>query len=196
MVALSKITQEIGLNQPLVIERSNNNQAAVSLILMDSLQGVKILFIERAKRRQDPWSGQMAFPGGKRDLSDVNVQATAQRETLEEIGVDLSLHRYVGQIDDLAAPPSSPAYGLVVSCYVFVLVGDVKIKSNVEVQDTIWMPISELTAEANFLPNYKPKNYEGEFPGICVSSGDLRVIWGLTYRFLCSFFRVCELSHY
>ncbi|KAG0056851.1 hypothetical protein BGZ83_003145 [Gryganskiella cystojenkinii] len=62
----------------------------------------EILFIERATRKTDRWSGHVALPGGKQELHE-DDQETAARETLEEIGLDLSdpsHFRCVGQLDD------------------------------------------------------------------------------------------------
>ncbi|KAF9579475.1 hypothetical protein BGW38_004248 [Lunasporangiospora selenospora] len=62
----------------------------------------EVLFIERATRTTDRWSGHVALPGGKQELHE-DDQDTAVRETLEEIGLDLSdptQYRCVGQLDD------------------------------------------------------------------------------------------------
>ncbi|KAF9153801.1 hypothetical protein DFQ26_000442 [Actinomortierella ambigua] len=62
----------------------------------------EILFIERATRKTDRWSGHVALPGGKQELHE-DDQETAARETLEEIGLDLADPRFfrcVGQLDD------------------------------------------------------------------------------------------------
>lgn len=50
----------------------------------------EILFIKRAGRVGDRWSGHIALPGGKRDPLDVDDRAAAIRETKEEVGLDLS----------------------------------------------------------------------------------------------------------
>ena len=39
-------------------------RAAVSIILRMNAGSIEILFILRALREGDPWSGQVAFPGG------------------------------------------------------------------------------------------------------------------------------------
>ncbi|KAF9974846.1 hypothetical protein BGZ73_001661 [Actinomortierella ambigua] len=76
----------------------------------------EILFIERATRKTDRWSGHVALPGGKQELHE-DDQETAARETLEEIGLDLADPRFfrcVGQLDDLyiqltpTTPPLRP----------------------------------------------------------------------------------------
>ncbi|KAJ1893311.1 hypothetical protein LPJ81_005390, partial [Coemansia sp. IMI 209127] len=67
---------------------------------------MQILFIQRAKYPGDPWSGHIGFPGGKREPSDGSDEATAERETKEELGLDLSdVHSFVhlGRLDDTCA---------------------------------------------------------------------------------------------
>ena len=66
-------------------------EAAVALILLPTSDGdLEALFIKRAEVEGDPWSGQMAFPGGRRDPVDDDLLATAARATLEETGIDLA----------------------------------------------------------------------------------------------------------
>lgn len=56
-----------------------------------------MLLIERARRLGDPWSGQIAFPGGRRDPDDRRLSDTALRELGEEVGLGP---------EDLAGPPA------------------------------------------------------------------------------------------
>ncbi|HHO50392.1 MAG TPA: CoA pyrophosphatase [Deltaproteobacteria bacterium] len=63
--------------------------AAVAILIAGPPGAQEVLFIERAHRPLDPWSGDMAFPGGFRDPRDDDALATAQRETLEEVGLRL-----------------------------------------------------------------------------------------------------------
>ena len=51
----------------------------------------EILFIKRAARQGDRWTGQVAFPGGGRDVTDLDDRMTSVRETDEEIGLNLNV---------------------------------------------------------------------------------------------------------
>lgn len=48
-----------------------------------------MLFVQRAERPGDPWSGDMAFPGGLMSASDASLEHTARREAREEVGLDI-----------------------------------------------------------------------------------------------------------
>ena len=50
----------------------------------------EILFIKRASRAGDRWTGHVAFPGGGREPADADDAAASIRETQEETGIDLS----------------------------------------------------------------------------------------------------------
>ena len=62
----------------------------------------EILFIKRAARVGDRWTGHVAFPGGKKEPSDLDDQAAAARETREEVGLDLETEHclFVGKLPE------------------------------------------------------------------------------------------------
>jgi 8-oxo-dGTP pyrophosphatase MutT (NUDIX family) len=78
-------------------------QAAVCLPLRDTADGVACWFIRRPDGLRHH-SREMAFPGGKRDPADADLDATALRETEEELGVRRSHLRLLGR---LAAVPTA-----------------------------------------------------------------------------------------
>mgnify|MGYP002524960607 FL=1 len=97
MISTQTITQQLAQHQP-VLSNTGDSHAAVPLIL-DSAAPTgdpEIVFIERARVLSDPWSGHIAFPGGRCSPDDQLPQDTAVRETEEEIGIDLSASRLLG----------------------------------------------------------------------------------------------------
>lgn len=193
MTALASIVSRLGHVQPTLVDRRGKREAAVSMIMRDSENGAEILFIERARRDGDPWSGQMAFPGGRRDSSDATELDTAERETLEEVGIRLDRASNFGRLDDLIGHADGPAPGLVISCHAYELRHFKGLSLNHEVKSAIWIPVRSLAAPKMFVERFAPGNYDGEFPGIRCGINDDRVIWGLTYRFLLVFFEMTEI---
>ncbi|KAJ2852375.1 hypothetical protein IWW36_000262 [Coemansia brasiliensis] len=80
----------------------------------------QLLFIQRAHHDKDPWSGHIGFPGGKREAQDQNDQQTAERETKEELGLDLQTFVHLGQLDDAPAYMFCRGTKLVVSPHVYL----------------------------------------------------------------------------
>ncbi len=179
--------------RPSLITEPMPREAAVSLIVRSGPEGAEILFIERARRVGDPWSGQMAFPGGRRGESDATLSDTAERETREEVGIRLERGAYFGRLDDLIGHSSGPAPGLAIACFAYELRAPATIAMNEEVHDVIWIPVSMLADADLFVDKHVPSNYDGEFPGIRCGHDDSRVIWGLTYRFMCVFFKAARI---
>lgn len=119
--------------------------AAVAVMLHDGDEGLETLFIHRAVRAGDTWSGQIAFPGGRREPADPDLATTAIRETLEEIGVDLSGAERLGVLDDLH--PRTPVLPpVLVRPFVFALTDRPAIVINPEVQDAFWVSFRALQA--------------------------------------------------
>ncbi len=119
--------------------------AAVAVILHEGDEGLEALFIHRAVRAGDTWSGQIAFPGGRREAGDMDLRATAIRETLEEVGVDLTGAERLGVLDDLH--PRTPVLPpVVVRPFVFALTERPSIVVSPEVQDAFWVPFLALQA--------------------------------------------------
>ncbi|MBD1389231.1 CoA pyrophosphatase [Neiella sp. HB171785] len=75
--------------QPLQIDdhkASYQHEAAVVIPLFERQQQLHVLFTQRAEHLRHH-GGQVSFPGGRHDLDDHDLQATAWRECSEEIGV-------------------------------------------------------------------------------------------------------------
>ena len=158
-------------------ELAGRRRAAVAIVLHEADGGPELLFIERAERFGDPWSGQMAFPGGRVDPGDTGARAAAERETLEEVGLDLARAELVGRLGDVNAGVRlvSP---LVLSSFVYRLDARVPLTPNHEVREALWVPVTRLVD-----PEHRVSHRwgVGRFPGIRVGAPDRHVVWGLTY---------------
>ena len=193
MNSLPKIRECIASYSPVLINDDRCQKAAVSIILAKDHSAPQVLFIERAVRTDDPWSGQMAFPGGKQEQNDEDKFAAAVRETREEVGLKLHADSCIGRLDDLTSPVNSPDFSLVIAAYVFELSAVPPLRANNEVSSVVWIPIERLVNPEYFIADYQPVSYPGRFPAIRVAANDSRVIWGLTYRFVTKLFNIIEM---
>src|SRR4051812_43354840 len=94
-------------------------RAAVAVLLHDEPTGPRVLLMKRAERESDPWSGHISLPGGRHEPFDSDLLDTAIRETREELGLDLTTTRYVGQLESLH-PRSAGPKGIQVTPFVFL----------------------------------------------------------------------------
>ncbi len=156
--------------------------ASVSVIL-DGEGDSRLLLIERARREGDPWSGQIAFPGGKALPTETDAKQTAVRETKEEVGIDLlTSAKFLG----FFGPFKTHTGTMTVTPVVFRLKERVEVKPNPEVASHRWVDVDSLLS-----PGAKSTytiHFEGgkrEMPAIRI--GDY-LVWGLTYRIISDLF--------
>ena len=154
--------------------------AAVAAVLRDGPDAAELLFIHRAEDPRDPWSGHMAFPGGRVDPSDRDSLAAAMRETTEEVGLDLEgCARLVGRLSDVSAVARGRRLGLVIQPFVFAIDCVPDLHLNYEVQEAVWVPLSFLANTAN-RSTLQWKYGDVEVPLPCYRY-ESHVIWGLTF---------------
>jgi len=144
-------------------------------------EGPRVLLIRRARAEGDPWSGHVAFPGGRVDPSDGGLQPAAERETREEVGLDLSGAEPLGRLDDLAGR----ATPIVVSAFVYALEVEPPLRFSHEVADAAWVPFSRLLDPTHHrVESFDYHGHPLEVPAIDAGVGSGPPLWGLTYRFL------------
>jgi 8-oxo-dGTP pyrophosphatase MutT (NUDIX family) len=88
------------------IEAYNPRKSAVLILIFPENNHIKTIFIVRPTYK-GVHSGQVAFPGGKFEESDSDLQQTALRETFEEVGVHPSLITIIGKLTDVYIDPSN-----------------------------------------------------------------------------------------
>ena len=158
------------------VPTSNSSDAAIAIII-NAEPTASVLLIKRVEREDDPWSGQIAFPGGHKSQVDPTLLETAIRETSEEVGIKLEPHNLLGIL------PSLPTHTrrVEVTPFVFHLTSEARLNPNYEVAETFWAPLTKLM-------QIEPTKSEVETNGkqLSVESYVYRghIIWGLTFRIL------------
>lgn len=181
---VARVARALAARTPALAERDEPfREAAVALVLRPrSEDDLELLLIRRAVRVGDPWSGQIALPGGRLEPQDGSLEETAIRETREEVGLDLRAHgQLLGVLDELR--PRTPALPpIIVRPYVVAVETVPPLVLNHEVADVRWVPLSELFArETRVRTSVEVRTIRMNVEAY--RHGDY-MIWGMTERIL------------
>lgn len=187
---IDEIRTRLANHQPALLDLRNNRHGAVAMVLRPAAAGLELLLIERTRCETDPWSGQMAFPGGIVEAYDASARAASQRETLEEVGIDLTKAEFVGRLDDVQGRHRAHQKGIVVSGFVFFDEHGQRAVPNYEVADIVREPLTTFMDAGRFAFVESPAAPGERFPGIRVGHSEHQIVWGLTRRFIISFFEI------
>ncbi|MCA9024135.1 MAG: CoA pyrophosphatase [Planctomycetaceae bacterium] len=166
--------------------------AAVALIFREADDDLEILLIRRADREDDPWSGHIAFPGGRMSPADHSPQATAERETLEEIGLDLTHYgECVGSLEPESPMKRTSGTNLLVVPYLYSLDHEPeKYVLNHEVAELFWVRIGPMLLRQNLTKfHFEHEGRSHVLPGFNVNG---HTLWGMSYRMLTRVFSTIE----
>lgn len=164
--------------------RHRLKRAAVAALLRDSRQGAQVLVVERAHRPGDPWSGDMALPGGRIEAVDeASASRTACRETAEEIGVAIDRSLGLGRLSDRLTLGHGRRRPMVISPFVYRWPAEARIASNAEIAGWQWLSLAWLDEPANRgRLTWHVRGVAKSMP--CYDCGDGRRLWGLTLLML------------
>jgi 8-oxo-dGTP pyrophosphatase MutT (NUDIX family) len=166
-------------------------RAAVAIVLRDTGESqLELLLIKRSERHDDPWSGQIALPGGRHDPTDATLQDTAIRETREETGIDLARDGFVlGTLDELR--PRTPVLPpIIVTPFVAVVRADVVIETSDEVALAFWVPLSTLADPSLAVESeVTARGATWRVPSYLLGG---HIVWGMTERILRNLLRLLD----
>lgn len=138
------------LNRPLssiaVQSSISIRESAVSINLYREDEQIHCILIQRPTY-DGVHSGQISFPGGKKDPDDVDLEFTARRENFEEIGIAIDQGILLGELTDVYIPVSS----FLVKPFIFFYeeLPDLHADSR-EVAEIFSFSLEELTLESSF----------------------------------------------
>lgn len=184
------LDQRLAPPHSLQIELERIRQAAVTLLLREEQGLAELLIIKRAERAGDPWSGHLALPGGRAELLDADLMATAARETYEEVGIDLmNKDAFIGQLP-LIRPNAPQLPQIEITPLVAVAPPKLSIRLSEEVDRVFWMPVGQLR-QAGLSDVYAMRFGEvvKKWPAYASEDGP---IWGITERILTSFLSLLD----
>jgi len=161
----------------------NKKTAAVLVPLFEREDKLHVLYTRRADGLPSH-QGEVAFPGGKVDETDVDLLATALREAHEEIGLGPETVEVLGSMSVVGTLAS----GYSVAPFVGVISNPVKLRPNPrEVAEIFSVPIDVL-GDQRFRGNYRWKQ-GATYPAILYGE---QTIWGLTLRITLSLLELMQ----
>lgn len=182
---IARLEDSLKSRAALEVDDAAARRAAVAILIRIGGSGEpELFFIQRAEYEGDPWSGHVAFPGGRAEPGDESLMHTAMRETLEETEIDLREGcQLLGVLDDLH-PRTSRLPAVVVRPFVFLVSGVSEPVLSAEVAGAFWVPLSVLLDRSVWRDT-------------TVKAGDVEVsrfafhhegyvVWGMTERILSS----------
>jgi 8-oxo-dGTP pyrophosphatase MutT (NUDIX family) len=183
-----KIRSALASHSPVAADDEEGvRKAAVALIFRLGKDGeLELLFIKRAEYEGDPWSGQIAFPGGRVEPGDASLAETAIRETREETGIDLTREGIIiGMLDDLR-PRTVRLPAIMVRPYVALLDRREPLVLSPEVALSFWLPFAAIARTESW--HEETVSARGVQINARVFRHEQHVIWGMTERILAQLF--------
>lgn len=177
-----KMAPEIRIRELLEgkIRKKNPRKAAVLALFYPSFENSTQLLCILRKTYNGVHSNQVGFPGGKAELEDEDLEATALRETHEEVGVHPSDVKVIREISEIYIPPSNfevqPYIGLYNEPRPFVI-------QETEVERFIEISLTDFLKESNVVTKKLSTSYAKE---IEVPAFELNgyIVWGATAMML------------
>jgi 8-oxo-dGTP pyrophosphatase MutT (NUDIX family) len=147
------------------LSSSTASAVLVPLVVRDGEAHVWLVRRASTLRRH---SGQVAFPGGKKDATDESTRFTALREAHEEIGLPGDDVDVLGRLDDLVT-----GTGFTISPFVgWVATAFTPIANTAEVARVFAAPLRTFFAPRHGIPPFRGHTVDGE------------LVWGATGKML------------
>lgn len=187
MLSIDAIRHALARHKPSPGRRQlDRNRTAVALVLAGVEPNLHLCMIRRADKPGDPWSGDMALPGGRAGPQDRSLQETAERETYEEVGLVLEPGHRLGALAEISILLRGRDRLLFLAPFVYYLGPTLApFTPNDEVGEVCWIPLAHLWDEHNATSlNLPTQHVSLWYPAIGYRQ---QVVWGITHRVLLLF---------
>lgn len=183
---IALLERALTAQESLSLDEEFSDFACVALLVRFSPQGTLLGFIRRAEHPLDPWSGQIALPGGRRDATDASDLDAVLREVREEIGLELPASPLV-RLHDVQARRAGAKLPFFLRPFVFSLREEPSLRLDPnEVSAFHWISLEHLLDPDQHIEHvFERGDIRMKVPGVRFPSGD--VLWGLTYVMLTDF---------
>ena len=175
-----KLAPKLRLNYNAKKIKANDPKIAAVLALFYPNQNNKVtLLLTKRANYNGTHSGQISFPGGKVEQSDLNLKQTALRETYEEVGIIDEDIEVIREFTEVYIPPSN----FLVTPFIGIIYNKPVFKVNSEVAKIIEVPFSKLIDETSIGSIKITNSYMKETSVPCFKIDD-SIIWGATAMIL------------
>lgn len=151
---------------------------AAVLVPLLSKNGEWHVLVTQRSQHVEHHKGQMSFPGGACDSGDADLEATALRETFEEIGVAPESVEVLGALDDFVTITDfvvTPFVGVIPYPFDYQL-------SRCEVDAVVEVPLSHLQDRSHL--RVEQRQYQGRTHDVLFWDYGAYTIWGATASIL------------
>lgn len=175
-----KLAPKLRLNYNAKKIKANDPKIAAVLALFYPNQNNEVtLLLTKRANYNGTHSGQISFPGGKVEQSDLNLKQTALRETFEEVGIIDEDIEVIREFTEVYIPPSN----FLVTPFIGIIYNKPVFKVNSEVAKIIEVPFSKLIDETSIGSIKITNSYMKETSVPCFKIDD-SIIWGATAMIL------------
>lgn len=191
-LSLERVQARLRQHEASLFSLPGGQRAAVAILLRFSAgaagdeaagDGPLVLLMRRVHHEKDRWSGQVSLPGGREEPVDVDLVATAVRESHEEVGVELgSSARLVGALGSVPAVAKGRILPMTIHPFVFIETTPVAPVAGPEAARVFWLPLGA-AARGDLDATFHYRAGPVSLPFACWQY-DGETVWGLTHRIL------------
>jgi 8-oxo-dGTP pyrophosphatase MutT (NUDIX family) len=190
---VDQIRRALSRHRPQVIPREEVTvEAAVALVLAGLDGELSLCAIRRSERPDDPWSGHMALPGGRSSPEDGGPRGAAERETFEEVGLELAEAQLLGPLSEMLVRLGGSSRAMALAPFVYYLGEELApfVVHDEEVAEAFWIPLAYLwDAQNASRMEWERQGTKLMYPAIRFGE---QAIWGITFRVLTLFSDVLD----